>query len=173
TRPGISRSPARSWPRSGGGPSPISAIRPSATATKPRSITASGRTTRALARMKFSLSVMAQSPAGCRKARDIDHAVRGADADVIIMHDTRDRRAARFLFIDEIDHDRAVCRIERSGRLVEQQDRQGGQEAARDVDPLLLAARKGRGWQAPQPLRHVEPGQELAGASSRVIAGFA
>jgi hypothetical protein len=35
-----------------------------------------------------------------------------------------------------------------------------GDEAARDVDALLLAAGEGRGRQRPEPLRQVEPGQQ-------------
>ena len=57
---------------------------------------------------------------------------------------------------------RAVGRIERGRRLVEQQHRMIGDEAARDIDALLLAAREGRGRQGPQPLRQIEPREQRA-----------
>ena len=58
----------------------------------------------------------------------------------------------RLLLGDQLDHHLAVAGIERGGRLVEQQDRMVGDEAARDVDALLLAAGEGRRRQRPQPL---------------------
>src|SRR5215469_12798168 len=170
TRPGIRRSPPRSSAAAGGRPSPISAMRPSATATQPRSITASASTTRALARTKSEWLLIASPHAVRGELRDVDHPVGGARAHVIIVYDTRNRRAALLLFVDEIHHDRTIVCVERGGRLVEQQDRQVGQEAARDVDALLLAAREGRRRQPPQSLRHVEPRQELAGARARGLA---
>src|ERR1041385_7503877 len=133
------RSPARSSAGPGGRPSPSSAMRPSALATQPRSITASASTTRALARMKSDLLLIASSGTVRREPRDVYHSVGGARAHVVVVHDTRNRGAALLLFRDEIHHDRTIDRVERGGRLVEQQDRQVGQEAARDVDPLLLA----------------------------------
>ena len=66
-----------------------------------------------------------------------------------------------FLLVDQFDHHGAIGRIERGGRLVQQQDRQIGDEAARDVDALLLAAGEGRGRQRPQPLGNVETAQQL------------
>src|SRR5437660_6696310 len=165
------RSPARSLAGPGGRPSPTSAMRPSATATQPRSITASASTTRPLARIKSEWLLIASPDAVRRELRDVDHPVGGARAHVVVVHDTRNRRAALLLFGDEIHHDGTIGRIERGGRLVEQEDRQSGQKTARDVDPLLLAAREGRGRQSPQAFRYVEPRQQLAGARPCGFAG--
>src|SRR6201982_1522564 len=94
--------PARSSAGPGGRPSPISAMRPPATATQPRSITASASTTRALARMKSEWLLIALPGAVCRELCDVDHPVGGARAHVIVVDDTRNRRAALLLFGDEI-----------------------------------------------------------------------
>ena len=76
----------------------------------------------------------------------------------------------RFFSLDQLDHDGAIGRVERGGRLVQQQDRQIGDEAARDVDALLLAAGEGRRRQRPQPLGNVEPAQQRAGLLARLRA---
>ena len=81
-------------------------------------------------------------------------------------------RAAPLLLGDQVDHHRAVGGVERGGRLVEQQDRQVRQKAARDVDALLLAAGEGRRRQAPQRARGMlsraqQLGRALARAASR------
>jgi hypothetical protein len=60
------------------------------------------------------------------------------------VEDADQRGAARQCLVDQSDHDGAVVGVERGGRLVEQQDRIVGDEAARDVDALLLAAGEGR-----------------------------
>ena len=53
------------------------------------------------------------------------------------------------LLADHVDDNSAIGGIERRRRLVEQQDRQIGDKAARDIDALLLAAREGRRRQRP------------------------
>ena len=69
---------------------------------------------------------------------------------------------------DQLDDAVAVARIERGGRLVEQQDRVIDDQRARDVDPLLLAAREGGRRQLPQALRDVEQGEQELGAIARL-----
>jgi len=59
--------------------------------------------------------------------------------DLIVMDNGDDGNTRALLFVDQIDHDRAIGGIQRSRRLVEQQDRPIGNEAVRDIDPLLLA----------------------------------
>ena len=54
----------------------------------------------------------------------------------------------------------AIGGVERGGRLVEDQQLVLAGEAARDVDALLLAARKGRGRQRPQPFGQIEPREQ-------------
>src|SRR5262245_5205118 len=150
TRPGRTRSPARSSPRSGARPSPVSAISPPVAATHPRSMTRSARTTRAF--VNRSSSLMAQAAgSGCHgKPGDVDDAIGDGIADVLVMDDGNDCGAAAFLFGDQIDHGPAVLGVERGGRLVEQENRQLGEKATRNVDALLLAARERRRRQAPQ-----------------------
>ena len=87
------------------------------------------------------------------EAGDVDDAVGDAVAHVVVVEDAeRWRRPARFLLADQLDDDGAVGGVERGGGLVEQQDRVVGDEAAGDVDALLLAAGEGGGRQRPQPL---------------------
>ena len=60
-------------------------------------------------------------------------------------------------------HDRPVLRIQRSGWLVQQQDRVAGDEAAGQVDALLLAAGEGGGRDRVQAGRDVELQQQRPG----------
>src|SRR4051812_46030077 len=116
-----------SSPRSGGRPSPISAMRPSVAATQPFSITRSPSTTRALARTR---DVMTGS---CGKPLNVDRVVGDRLAHVLVVGDGDDRGAALLLLADEAGDDGAIGGIERGGGLVEQQDRTIRQKAARDV----------------------------------------
>ncbi len=61
------------------------------------------------------------------------------------MEDAEEGDARLLLLLDHCNDDFAVLGVERGGRLVEKQDRVVGDEAARDVDALLLAAGEGRG----------------------------
>ena len=71
---------------------------------------------------------------------------------------------------DQLDDAVAVARIERGGRLVEQQDRVVDDQRAGDVDALLLAAGEGGRRQRPQALRDVEQGEQELGALARLGA---
>ena len=75
--------------------------------------------------------------------------------------------ALDLLLADELGHDGAVLRVQGGGGLVEEQERPVGDQAPGDVDPLLLAAREGRGRQAPEPLGQVEPGEQGLGPRAR------
>src|SRR5690348_4862166 len=110
------RSPARSSPRSGEAPSPTAAMRPSATATQPRSITASASTTRALVRTKSEWLLIKLPGAARRETGDVDHPVGGARANIVVVYDTRNCRAALLLFVDQVHHDRSVGRVKRGGQ---------------------------------------------------------
>ncbi len=103
-----------------------------------------------------------------RQAGDVDDAVGDQMADFVVMDNGDHGDALALLLGDQLDHDGAVGGVERGGRLVQQQDRQVRDEAARDVDALLLAAGEGRGRQLPEALGDVEAMQQLAGARLRV-----
>ena len=137
----------------------ISTIRPSRCA--PRRITASAVTMRALLRTSF-VAHAAALKGSISKIRS-----HTCCADLGVVEDADDRRARRLPLQDQLRHDRAVGGVERRGRLVQQQDRHLGDEAARDVDALLLAAGEGRRRQAPQPLRHIEPRQHRCRPAAR------
>ncbi len=85
------------------------------------------------------------------------------------MEDAEHGDALLLLGLDEVHHDRAVLRIERSCRLIEQQYRMIGDEAASDIHALLFAAREGRRRQGPQPFRKIELRQKFAGAVERCL----
>src|SRR6185437_10820542 len=74
----------------------------------------------------------------------VDDPVGDQMTNLVVMHDRDHGDAVAFLLIDQLDHDRAVRRVERGGRLIEEQDRKLGDKSTGDVDALLLAARKGR-----------------------------
>ena len=83
------------------------------------------------------------------------------------MHDGDDRRAAPFLLGHQFDDDCAVAGVERSGRFVQEEDRQIGDEAACDIDTLLLTAGERRRRQRPEPLRNVEPSKQIGRLAPR------
>src|SRR5260370_22273176 len=124
------------------GPSPISAIRPSAIATQPSKIR-SAATILALVRTKsVGLSkylLLNRAPRSCRAAQ-FDDAVGDARAHILVVENAEDRNPRRLLLGDERDDIRAIRRVERGGRLVEQQDPMPRHNPSRDVHPLLLAA---------------------------------
>lgn len=71
------------------------------------------------------------------------------------------------LFGDHADDDFTIDRVERGGRFIKQQHRMAGDEAARDVDALLLAAREGGRRKQPQLFRQVEAGKQFARLAAR------
>src|SRR6516164_8597521 len=170
--PGMTRSPVASSKLSGAFPSPISAIRPPAQAIHPRSITRSARTILALPMTVSNLVEVITCLMSCRgrKGRHIDHTVGDPAANFIIMHDGNDGDACTLLLVDQIDDHLAIGGIERRGRFIQQQDRMIGNETARDIDALLLAAREGRGRQRPQSLGNVETTQQMSGPLAGVRA---
>src|SRR5215475_240549 len=146
-----------STPRSGASPSPNSAMMQPLIASHPRSMTWSASTKRALARIKSEhFSVMAPSR-GCSKAGDINDGIGDAVADVGIVHDGDDAGAAALALGNQIDHACGTDGVQRGGWLVEQQNGQIRQEAARDVDALLFATRERRGRKRPQSWRDIKP----------------
>jgi len=77
----------------------------------------------------------------CRggKRCHVDHPVGDQTTDLIVMDNGDDGNTPALLFVDQIDHDPAIGGIQRSRRLVEQQDRPIGNEAVRDIDALPVA----------------------------------
>jgi hypothetical protein len=71
-------------------------------------------------------------------------------AHFLVVEDAQQRHALPLSSPRSSRRRHAVAGVKRGGRLVEQQDAVIGDEAARDVDALLLAARKGRRRQAPE-----------------------
>src|SRR6266481_8678872 len=168
------KSPAASSLPAGALPSPTSAMRPSATAIQPCSITRSTSTILALP-MTVSVShlvgiIFRLSSCRGRKRGHVHNPVGDQMADFVVMNDCDYGDARTFLFIDQIHHHLAIGGIERSRRFVQKQDRKFTDEAARDVDALLFATREGRRRQHPQPLRAIETPQELAGLLARIRA---
>src|ERR1700761_3809430 len=157
----MTRSPPASPLPEGAWPSPNSAMRPSANATQPCSITRSASTRRALPMMVSVVALILSHLSSGRgsKRGDVDDPVGDLLANFIIMNDRHHRNALAFFLFDQFDHHCAIGSVERGGRLVQQQDRQLGNKSPGDVDPLLLAAREGRRRQRPQPLRNVEAAQ--------------
>ncbi len=98
-----------------------------------------------------------------RRARERQGPRRHLVARRRIMEDADDRRAGGARLRDHRQHPLAIGRIERGGRLVQQQDRRAGGKAAGDIDPLLLAAGEGDGRQMPEPRRNGEPLEQLPG----------
>src|SRR6516225_6333234 len=152
------RSPQASSFAPGALPSPISAMRPSTSAIQPRSITRSASTMRALP-MRVSRRVVISGlfsilstivftvllfTCGRSERRDVHDPVSDGLANVVVMHDRDDGDAGALFCSDQLDHDFAVFSIQRRGRFIEQQDRVVGDEAARDIDALLLTAGEGR-----------------------------
>src|SRR5258708_6739184 len=119
-------------------PSPISAMRPSASASQPCPITRSARTILALViTVSFGLECISICPAGrCGKAGDGDDSGGNQEADLVVMDDRDHGDALLLLLGKQSDHDGAVGGVKRGGRLVEDQDRQLRDKAARDVDAL-------------------------------------
>src|SRR6185437_16373918 len=165
------KSPPASSAVAGASPSPTAATLPSAKAIQPCSITRSASTMRALP-MTISeaaafISGHLSSGSGGKRG-DVDDPIGDFPAYFVVMDDRHHGDALRFLLLDQFNHDRSVDRIERGGRLIEQQDRQIGNEPARDIDALLLAAGKRRRRQRPQPLGNVEPAQQCGGLVARI-----
>ena len=83
------------------------------------------------------------------------------------MEDANDGAAAPPDLVD-YRHDNSPIAVIKSRRwLVEEDDRLLGDEAARDIDALLLATREGRRRHLPQPFRNGEPMQQRGGLSAR------
>ena len=88
------------------------------------------------------------------------------------MEDADDGAAPRLGLLDQAQDGFAVRRIEARRRLIEQHHRHRPHETARNVHPLLLAARKRGGRERPEPLRDPQPGEQRrrAGLGIRRIA---
>ena len=76
----------------------------------------------------------------CRELLDVDDFVGDRPTDLIVMRDCNHRSPTTLFFRDEIDDHRAIAGVQRSRRLVKQQDRLIREKPARDVDALLLTA---------------------------------
>ena len=83
------------------------------------------------------------------------------------MEDRKEPRPKRAPLGDQRNHRVAIDSVERGGRFVENQEIVLAREAAGDVDPLLLAARKGRGRQGPEVVGQVEAGEQRRRPRSR------
>src|ERR1700686_2724901 len=127
------RSPTASSLPAGALPSPISAMRPPVTATQPRSITRSARTILALpSTVSFPIEVISHSSlCRCGKRCHVDDPVGDQMADFIVMDNRHHGDISALLFVDQLYHHGAIGRIERGSLLVQKQDRQIGDEAAR------------------------------------------
>ena len=88
-------------------------------------------------------------------------------ANIGIMADRDDRRSTCLRVPDHVDHNRPVFRVQRCGRFVQQQDRVVGDEAAREVDALLLAAREGRRRDRVQPREECSVSTAVSGPHAR------
>src|ERR1700730_16041151 len=134
------RSPPASSLREGALPSPTSAIRPSANAIQPRSITRSARTIVALPSTVSLLVEVISSLPSCRSGKrcHVNNPV-GDQTAYLVVDDGHHGNTRALLFIDQIHHDSAIDRIERSRRLIEQQDRQVGDKNTRHLGALLLS----------------------------------
>src|SRR5437667_9717622 len=99
------KSPLASSPADGGSPSPNSAMRPSAFAIQPRSITRSASTILALpSRVSGLVEVISRLPSSSSGKRcHVDDPVGDQMADLIIMDDRHHGNARALLFIDQID----------------------------------------------------------------------
>src|ERR1700738_3664304 len=164
------RSPAASSLPEGALPSPTSAMRPSANAIQPRSITRSARTIVALPSTVSLLVEVISSLPSCRSGKrcHVNNPVGDQTAYLVVVDDRHHGNARALLFIDQVHHDSAIDSIERSRRLIEQQDRQGGNKTAHDMYALLLASREGRWRQRPQPFGNVETAQQCASTLARL-----
>ncbi len=72
-------------------------------------------------------------------------------AHLVVVEDADNGNPPRLGIGDHADHHVPVGRVQRGGRLVQQQDRMSADEPPRQIDPLLLAARERRRRQAVQP----------------------
>src|SRR5258708_39473854 len=132
------RSPPASALPAGALPSPYPVTRPSEKAIQPSSITRSARTILAL---PITVSDLVEVISGvflhAAAANDVTSTIR---TDLIVVDNGDDGNTRALLLVDQIHYDRAIGGIERSRRLVQQEDRPIGNEAVRNIDPLLLAA---------------------------------
>src|SRR5580704_7256236 len=167
------KSPARSSPRSGASPSPTSAIRPLATASQPCSRILSASTTRAFARMQSRGGVFIGFSRCRRELRQVHHGIGDPASDRVVVDDRDDGCAPFLFFSDEPGYHGAVLRIERGSWLVQKQYREVRQKPARDIDPLLLAAREGCRRHASQRLRNIESVEQIGRTRAAVLAGAA
>src|SRR5258708_36992559 len=104
--PGILRSRAASSLPAGAWPSPNSAMRPSAKATQPRSITRSARTILALAMRVSCLVEVITSLPSCRsrERRHIDDPVGDQMTDFVVTDDRHHRHALALVLGDQLNH---------------------------------------------------------------------
>ena len=83
-----------------------------------------------------------------RKGSHIENAVGDLLAHFLIVEDAQLGDTCRLFLGNHGHHNGPVGGVERGRRFIEQQHRMGGDEAARNIDALLLAARKSRWRQA-------------------------
>ena len=120
------KSPPASTLPAGALSSPNSAIHPSVKAIQPRSITRSARTILAFPITVSELIEVISKifPSyRCSKRCHVDNPVGDLMAYLIVVYNRHHGSTAAFLLSNKLDHHRAIGRVERSGRLVEQQDR--------------------------------------------------
>src|SRR5258707_64593 len=117
----MTRSPPASSLPAGALPSPNSAIRPSAKAIQPRSITRSASTILALPRAVscFAVSssvavILRRLPSYRGKRGHVDDPVGDQLADLIVVDDGDHGNTCTLFFIDQIHHDGAIGGIQRS-----------------------------------------------------------
>src|SRR5262249_14899100 len=107
------------------------------------------------------------------KAGDINDGIGDAIADIGIVHDGDDAGAAALALGNQINHACGTDGVQRGGWLVEQQNWQIRQEAARDIHALLFAAREPRRRKRQQSLRDIKPAEQVARMLARLLSSQA
>ena len=75
----------------------------------------------------------------------------------MVVENPDDRGAARIGLLHHRQHGGAVGGVKAGRGFIQQQRGIGKGKAARDIDPLLFATRKGRGAKPPQPFGDIQP----------------
>ncbi len=86
-----------------------------------------------------------------------------------VMKYPHDCGIAGFGFLDERDDRFPVSGIERSRRFIKKKYWKRRDKAARDIDPLLFAAREGGRRQMPKAFRNIEAGKKVLGGRPRLF----
>src|SRR5690606_659803 len=152
--PGITRSPCQS---SAAGsvllPSLTSWIWPSRRATVPR--------TTSLAVTIFAFVITRSRNMFHLPRRNIQAAVCHCLACSLIMKNADQGRTGSPGLANHLQHHLTICLIQRRRRFVQQHQWPIDHEPPGDIHALLFAAGKGIGRQRPQPLRNVQPRQQI------------